>query len=118
MLIEGIAVKIVVFLNKWSDLFHLLLMRMDGEKGRRLDSRYTRSSSDLRTVWATASCSVLIEDANSSSFVASLFAVFFAIASLQMQFMLRVLIRGRHHGPGPAGSERHPGCPTFPRTGG
>jgi hypothetical protein len=35
--------RTAIFLNRWNDLFHLMLMRVEGERGRRLDSRFYRS---------------------------------------------------------------------------
>ena len=35
--------KTVIFLNRWNTLFHLILMKVDGEKSHRLDSRFARS---------------------------------------------------------------------------
>jgi hypothetical protein len=35
--------KTVIFLNKWNNLYHLMLSSVDGENSRRLDSRYATS---------------------------------------------------------------------------
>lgn len=40
--------KTVIFLNRWNDLYHLMLMRVEGETSRRLDSRYARSLEQAR----------------------------------------------------------------------
>lgn len=40
--------KKVIFLNKWNDLFHLMLASVDGENSRRLDSRYCTSLEQAR----------------------------------------------------------------------
>jgi hypothetical protein len=41
-------VKTVIYLNRWNNLFHLMLMSVDGEESRRLDSRYDRSLEQVR----------------------------------------------------------------------
>jgi hypothetical protein len=38
----------VIFLNRWNNLFHLMLTKVDGENSRRLDSRYARSLEQAR----------------------------------------------------------------------
>lgn len=35
--------KTVILLNRWNNLFHLMLASVDGEDSRRLDSRYATS---------------------------------------------------------------------------
>jgi hypothetical protein len=35
--------KSVIFLNRWNDRFHLMLLKEVGEESHRLDSRYARS---------------------------------------------------------------------------
>ncbi len=35
--------RTAIFLNRWNDLFHLMLMKVEGERSRRLDSRFCRS---------------------------------------------------------------------------
>ncbi len=34
--------KTVIFLNRWNDLYHLILMRVEGERSHRLSSRFSR----------------------------------------------------------------------------
>jgi hypothetical protein len=43
----------VVFLNRWNDLFPMLLIRVDGEKSRGLNSRYARSLEQARKAVAS-----------------------------------------------------------------
>lgn len=40
--------RTVIFLNRWNDLFHLMLMEVNGENNRRLDSRFTPSREQAR----------------------------------------------------------------------
>lgn len=44
------TMKTVIFLNKWSNLYHLMLASVgdDGENSRRLDSRYATSLEQAR----------------------------------------------------------------------
>jgi hypothetical protein len=42
------SMKTVIFLNKWSNLYPLMLARVDGEDSRRLDSQYATS---LEQTW-------------------------------------------------------------------
>src|SRR5215831_8943863 len=46
----GNVMKTVIFLNKWSNLYHLMLacVSEDGENSRRLDSRYATSLEQAR----------------------------------------------------------------------
>jgi hypothetical protein len=46
----GEAMKTVIFLNKWSEPYHLMLASVsdDGENSRRLDSRYATSLEQAR----------------------------------------------------------------------
>ena len=37
----SITMRTVICLSKWNNLFHLMLMRVDGEQSYRLDSRFT-----------------------------------------------------------------------------
>jgi hypothetical protein len=43
--IGGNTMETVIFLNRWNNLYHLMLatVDMDGENSRRLDSRYATS---------------------------------------------------------------------------
>lgn len=48
--------KTLIFLNRWNDLYHLILMKVEGERSYRLDSRYSRSLEQARkavTYWQT-----------------------------------------------------------------
>jgi hypothetical protein len=40
--------RTLIFPNRWNDLFHLLLMKVDGEQSHRLDSRFTSSIEQAR----------------------------------------------------------------------
>jgi hypothetical protein len=40
--------KTVIFLNRWNNLFHLILAKVEDEQSRRLDSRYARSLEQAR----------------------------------------------------------------------
>lgn len=40
--------KTVIFLNRWNNRFHLMLVKVDGEESHRLDSRYARSLEQAR----------------------------------------------------------------------
>ncbi len=46
----GNTVTTMIFLNKWNNLYHLMLTSVseDGENSRRLDSRYARSLEQAR----------------------------------------------------------------------
>lgn len=35
--------RTMIFLNRWNNLFHLMLASVDGDESRRLDSRYATS---------------------------------------------------------------------------
>src|SRR4051812_34981220 len=68
-LAEGISMRTVIFLNRWNDPFHLLLMKADGEHSYRLDSRYTRSLEQARKAvayWRTE-YQVATEDVHDNS---------------------------------------------------
>jgi len=61
--------RTVIYLNRWNDLFHLMLLKVDGEQSRRLDSRYTRSLAQARKAvayWQTE-YQVAAEDVHDNS---------------------------------------------------
>ena len=63
--------KTVIFLNKWNDLYHLMLASVDGEDSRRLDSRYATSQEQARKAvayWQTE-FKVAAEDVQDNSMV-------------------------------------------------
>ena len=48
--------RTVIFLNRWNGVFHLMLLKIDGEQSRRLDSRFARSLEQARkavSYWKT-----------------------------------------------------------------
>lgn len=61
--------KTVVFLNRWNDMFHLLLMKVEGEQSRRLDSRFSHSLEQARKAVAywTTEYEVAVEDVHDNS---------------------------------------------------
>ncbi len=40
--------RTVLFLNRWNDLFHLMLTKVDGEQSRRLESRFCHTLEQAR----------------------------------------------------------------------
>jgi hypothetical protein len=65
--------KTVIFLNRWNNLFHLMLacVGVDGENTRRLDSRYATSLEQARKAvayWQTE-FNVAAEDVHDNSMV-------------------------------------------------
>jgi hypothetical protein len=42
----------IAYLNRWSDLFHLMLADVDGDVHRRVESRFCRSLDDARRLLA------------------------------------------------------------------
>jgi hypothetical protein len=67
----GNMTKTVIFLNRWNELFHLMLASVDGENSRRLDSRYARSLEQARkgvAYWQTE-FNVAAEDVHDNSMV-------------------------------------------------
>jgi hypothetical protein len=53
--------RTVLLLNRWNDLFHLILTKVDGEQSRRLESRYCRTLEQAPKVmaWLGCGCSAL-----------------------------------------------------------
>jgi hypothetical protein len=67
------TMKTVIFLNKWSNLYHLMLANMseDGENSRRLDSRYATSLEQARKAvafWMTE-FNIPVENVHDNSMV-------------------------------------------------
>jgi hypothetical protein len=48
----GIAMRTVIYLNRWNDLYHLMLMKVEGEQSRRIDSRFSHSLEQARKALA------------------------------------------------------------------
>ena len=65
--------KAVIFLNRWNNLFHLMLATVseDGENSRRLDSRYAASLEQARKAVAywTTEFNVPAENVHDNSMV-------------------------------------------------
>jgi hypothetical protein len=63
--------KTMIFLNKWNDLFHLMLASLDGEISRRLDSRYATSLEQARKAvdYWRVEFNVAAEDVHDNSMV-------------------------------------------------
>jgi len=40
--------KTAIYLNHWNGLYHLMLLKVEGEQSHRLDSRFTRSLEQAR----------------------------------------------------------------------
>lgn len=51
-LAEGITMRTVLFLNRWNDLFQLMLTKVDGEQSRRLESRFCHTLEQARKLMA------------------------------------------------------------------
>ena len=63
--------KNVIFLNRWNNLFHLMLSSVEGESSRRLDSRYATSLDQARKAvayWMTE-FNVTVENVHDNSMV-------------------------------------------------
>lgn len=63
--------KTMIFLNRWGDLYHLMLTQVSGDESRRLDSRYSTSLEQARRAvdyWKTE-FNVAAEDIHDNSMV-------------------------------------------------
>ena len=63
--------KTVIYLNRWNDIFHLMLTKVAGEQSRRLDNRYALSLEETRKAvdyWRTE-YEVVPEDIHDNSSV-------------------------------------------------
>lgn len=63
--------RTMIFLNRWNDLYHLMLMKVDGDRSRRLDSRYARSLEQARKAVAywQKEFNIAAEDVHDNSMV-------------------------------------------------
>jgi hypothetical protein len=63
--------RTVIFLNRWNNLLHLMLTKVDGEQSRRLDSRYARSLEQARMAvdYWRVEFNVATEDVHDNSMV-------------------------------------------------
>jgi hypothetical protein len=63
--------KTVIFLNRWNNLYHLMLSKVDGENSPRLDSRYTTSLEQARkaVAYGQTEFNVTAEDIHDNSMV-------------------------------------------------
>jgi hypothetical protein len=64
-------VRTAIFLNRWTNIFHLILVQLDGEQCIRMDSRYARSLEQARKAveyWRTE-FNVANEDVHDNSCV-------------------------------------------------
>ncbi len=61
--------KTVAYLNRWADLYHLMLAVADGDTHRRIDSRFCTSLDDARRLLARwrADCAIAAEDVHDNS---------------------------------------------------
>ena len=48
---RGYNTTTVLFLNKWNDLFHLMLTKVDGEQSRDLEIRFCRTLEHAARSW-------------------------------------------------------------------
>ena len=67
----GNMAKTVIYLNRWNNFYHLMLMKVEGEQNRRLDSRFCHSLEQARKAvayWMTE-YEVAAEDYHDNSVV-------------------------------------------------